>query len=57
MKKNRNTRRAGALTRLEEQLGKGTKRVEDKEIPLSEKNIKRINKEIEILQNKIKRHG
>lgn len=57
MKKNRNTRRAGALTRLEEQLDKGTKRVEHTEVPLTEKNIKRINKEIEILENKIKRHG
>lgn len=57
MKKNRNTRRTGALIRLEEQLVKGTKQVEHKEVPLTDKNIKRINKEIEILEKKIKRHG
>jgi hypothetical protein len=57
MKKNRNTRRVGALSRLEEQLIKGTKRVEHTEVKLTDKNIKRINKEIVILENKIKRNG
>jgi hypothetical protein len=57
MKKNRNTRRVGALGRLEDQLEKGTKRVEHSEVKLTEKNIKRINKEIGILENKIKRNG
>ena len=54
MKKNRNNRRVGALTRLEEQLEKGTKRVEHTEVKLTDKNIKRINKEIGILEKKNK---
>jgi len=45
------------LSRLEDQLVKGTKRVEHTEVKLTEKNIKRINKEIGILENKIKRNG
>ena len=57
MKKNRNQRRIGALSRLEEQIEKGVKRVEHKEVPLTDKNVKRINKEIEILGKKINRHG
>ena len=57
MKKNRNTRRVGALSRLEAQLESGTKRVDHKEVKLTDKNIKRINKEIQILENKIKRNG
>ncbi len=57
MKKNRNTRRVGALDRLEDQLEKGTKRVEHSEVKLTDKNVKRIKKEIGILENKIKRNG
>ena len=57
MKKNRNNRRVGALTRLEEQLENGTKRVEHTEVKLTDKNIKRINKEIGILEKKINRNG
>ncbi len=57
MKKNRNTRRVGALGRLEDQLEKGTKRVEHTEVKLTDKNVKRIKKEIGILENKIKRNG
>ena len=57
MKKNINQRRVGALSRLEEQIEKGLKRVEHKEVPLTDKNVKRINKEIEILEKKINRHG
>jgi|1_EtaG_2_1085319.scaffolds.fasta_scaffold203015_2 hypothetical protein len=57
MKKNRNTRRVGALDRLEDQLEKGTKRVEHSEVKLTDKNVKRIKKEIVILENKIKRNG
>ena len=57
MKKNRNQRRVGALSRLEEQIEKGLKRVEHKEVPLTDKNVKRINKEIEILGKKINKHG
>ena len=52
MKKNRDQRRYGALQRLEEQLIKGIKKVDHTEVKLTEKNIKRINKEIEILKNK-----
>ena len=57
MKKNRNTRRVGALGRLEDQLEKGIKRVEHTEVKLTDKNVKRIKKEIGILENKIKRNG
>jgi len=57
MKKNKNQRRVGALSRLEEQIEKGIKKVEFKDVPLTDKNIKRINKEIEILEKKINRHG
>jgi low affinity Fe/Cu permease len=57
MKKNRNTRRTGALIRLEEQLVRGTKKVQHEEVKLTDKNIKRINKEIVKLETKIKRHG
>jgi len=57
MKKNKNQRRVGALNRLEEQIEKGIKKVDFKDAPLTDKNIKRINKEIEILEKKINRHG
>jgi len=57
MKKNKNQRRVGALNRLEEQIEKGIKKVDFKDVPLTDKNIKRINKEIEILEKKINRHG
>tara|TARA_R110002051_G_scaffold322940_2_gene415062 strand:- start:437 stop:592 length:156 start_codon:yes stop_codon:yes gene_type:complete len=50
-------RRVGALTRLEEQLVNGTKKVKHEEVKLTDKNVKRINKEIEKLETKIKRHG
>ena len=53
MKKNRNGRRVGALDRLEDQLEKGIKRVEHTEVKLTDKNIKRIQKEIGILEKKI----
>lgn len=53
MKKNRDNRRKSALGRLETQLDNGNKMVKDTKIPLSEKDIKRINKEIEILKKKI----
>ena len=57
MKKNRNNRRSGALQRLEEQLERGTKKNGHEEVKLTDKNIKRINKEIGKLENKIKKHG
>ena len=57
MKKNRNARRVGSLNRLEDQLEKGIKRVEHTEVKLTDKNIKRIKKEIGILETKIKRNG
>jgi len=53
MKKNRDNRKMSALGRLEDQLESGTKMVKDKKVPLTEKNVKRINKEIEILKKKI----
>ena len=54
MKKNRNGRRAKALVRLEAQLEAGVKTNQGKETKLVEKDIKRINKEITILNNKLK---
>tara|TARA_Y100000310_G_scaffold343239_1_gene449936 strand:+ start:921 stop:1088 length:168 start_codon:yes stop_codon:yes gene_type:complete len=54
MKKNKNNRRENVLNRLEEQLIKGTKKVGHSEVSLTDKNIKRINKEIEKLKNKTK---
>ena len=57
MKKNRNNRREGVLKRLEEQLDRGTKKIGHEEVKLTDKNIKRINKEIGKLENKIKRNG
>ena len=57
MKKNQNSRRTSALQRLETQLENGTRRVKHSMVPLTDKNVKRINKEIEKLETKIKRHG
>ena len=54
MKKNREGRRQKALFRLEEQLKKGTRKIGYEEVSLTPKNIKRIDKEIEKLKNKIK---
>lgn len=53
MKKNQNSRRTSALQRLETQLENGTRRVKHSMVPLTDKNVKRINKEIGILKNKI----
>jgi len=52
--KNKTFRQKGALERLEEQLRIGTKiNKETKEhVPLSESDIKRIQKEIDILSEK-----
>jgi hypothetical protein len=48
-------RRKAALDRLKMQLIRGSKRdKEGKEITLSEKDIKRISKEVNILEEKIK---
>tara|TARA_R110002110_G_scaffold103088_3_gene260784 strand:+ start:661 stop:834 length:174 start_codon:yes stop_codon:yes gene_type:complete len=57
MKKNQNARRTSAHSRLEEQLKRGTKLVEFKEVKLTDKNIKRINKEIQKLESKIRKNG
>jgi len=54
MKKNREGRRQNALSRLEEQLKRGTRKIGYEEVSLTPKNIKRINKEIEKLKNIIK---
>jgi len=53
MKKNQIERREGALERLKAQLENGTKSTKTGDIPLSDKNIKRINKEISILKEKL----
>lgn len=46
-------RRKGALQRLEDQLKKGVKIFNGKNIPLEEKDLKRINKEINKLQTRL----
>jgi len=48
----RNDRRANVVKRLEVQLNKGTKTAKKstKQVPLSESDVKRINKELEILK-------
>ncbi len=56
MKKNKNNRRTSVLQRLEKQLKVGTKRVKNNIVILTDKNVKRINKEIDKLKNKIKHH-
>lgn len=45
-------RRARALSRLQAQLKSGVKPVKGENVPLEERDIKRINKEIDILKNK-----
>ena len=49
-------RRIGALERLREQLVKGQKldKVEHKFVPLSDSDRKRIEKEIELLEGRVK---
>lgn len=49
-----NQRRINARRRLEEQLKKGMKPAEGKLVPLEDKDIARIRKEIETLTLKIK---
>ena len=49
-------RRRSALERLEKQLKAGTKTEKgsvDKKVPLTEKNVKRINSEIETLKGRV----
>lgn len=46
-------RRKNALIRLEQQLKSGVKTVKFEKQPLTESDIKRINKEIQILKSKI----
>jgi hypothetical protein len=53
MKHNQEERRSGALNRLKAQLENGTKSTKTGDVPLSDKNIKRINKEISILKEKL----
>ena len=45
--------RKNALIRLEQQLKSGVKTVKFEKQPLTESDIKRINKEIQILKSKI----
>ena len=47
------SRKARALQFLQAQLKKGTKNTKEGEVPLTEKDIKRINKEITILKTRI----
>jgi hypothetical protein len=48
-------KREGALSRLEKQLKSGTKVAKDgSRVPLEEKNIKRINKEVEVLKERLR---
>jgi hypothetical protein len=54
MKKNKHERREGALGRLEIQLESGSKNTKEGKANLTEKDIKRINKEISILENRSK---
>jgi len=53
MSNQKQQRRAGALIRLENQLKAGTKteKKTNKQIPLTDSDIKRINKEIVILKS------
>lgn len=53
MKHNQEERRSGALNRLEAQLKNGTKSTKTGNVPLSDKDVKRINKEISILKEKL----
>ena len=53
MKHNQEERRSGALNRLEAQLENGTKSTKVNDMPLSDKDIKRISKEIEILKKRL----
>ena len=46
-------RRENALHRLEVQLTDGLKTVNEEAVPLTDKDIKRIEKEIEILESRI----
>lgn len=54
MKKNIKVRRQGVLERLEQQLKDGTKKVEYENVPLTDKDVKRIKKEIQILKEREK---
>lgn len=49
----RKIRRRAALERLQLQVSLGTKNTKDGHIPLTERDLKRINKEILILQERI----
>tara|TARA_Y100000389_G_C17368672_1_gene467774 strand:- start:965 stop:1129 length:165 start_codon:yes stop_codon:yes gene_type:complete len=53
MKHNQEERRNGALNRLEAQLENGIKSTKMGNAPLSDKDVKRINKEISILKQKL----
>tara|TARA_R100001463_G_scaffold129817_1_gene188828 strand:+ start:1631 stop:1795 length:165 start_codon:yes stop_codon:yes gene_type:complete len=53
MKHNQEERRSGALSRLEAQLENGTKSTKAGDVPLSDKDVKRINKEILVLKQKL----
>lgn len=54
MKHNQENRQCGAFDRLKAQLENGTKSTKVGNVPLSDKDVKRINKEIGILKEKLK---
>jgi len=54
MKKNNYERRIGALTRLEAQQESDTKNSDGKVVSLTEKDRKRITKEVEVLSTRLK---
>lgn len=49
----RSDRQKGALTRLQAQLKSGVKQTKQGEVKLSDSDIKRINKEVEILEKRV----
>lgn len=53
MNKPKRIRRENALWRLQSQLETGVKNTKEGVVPLSEKDIKRINREIGILESRI----
>ena len=47
-------RRRNALKRLQNQLDSGMKNTKNGQVPLTDKNVKRIEREIEVLNQRLK---